>query len=113
MSLHNPTIQTSVEVNRTELSVEVSEETPEQRQKRDRELGLELFGQSHPSLHVPEQKPFLSSPMIQARQEPQSSVAKINLGLHLNDVDMIESSWAMTSPEQMDVDELDMLFTGF
>ncbi len=111
MSLHNLTVQPSVEVD--EKIVEVIEETPEQRQKRDRELGMELFGQSHPGLHVPEQKLFSSSPMIQARHDHSSATARMDLTLRLDDMDMGEAAWSMTSPEQIEVDELDVLFTGF
>lgn len=111
MSLHNPTIQMSVEQG--EKTAEVTEETIEQGQKRDRELGLELFGQSHTGLHVAEQKLFSSSPMIQARPDHASTMGKMNLSLQLDDVDMGDAAWAMMSPEQIDVDELDDLFTGF
>ncbi|KIW10652.1 hypothetical protein PV08_11616 [Exophiala spinifera] len=111
VSLHGLVVQPSVEVDTT--MVEVTEETPEQRQSRDRELGMELFGQSHPGLNPPEQKLFSSSPMIQARQDPSSTMGRMNAGLQLDDLDIDESSWAMMSPEQIDVDELDVLFTGF
>jgi hypothetical protein len=113
MSLHNPTIQESVEGDRHEPVVEVSEETPEMRQKRDRELGMELFGTSHSELQAPEQKLLSSSPMIPARQYHHSTVSKMNLTLQLDDIDMLESSWTLKSPEQMDIDELEDLFTGF
>ncbi|KAJ9503063.1 hypothetical protein LTR99_007063 [Exophiala xenobiotica] len=111
MSLHNLTVKPSVEVE--EKNTEVIEETPEQRQKRDRELGMELFGQSHPGLHVPEQKLFSSSPMIQARHDHSSATARMDLALRLDDIDMGEAAWTMTSPEQIEVDELDVLFSGF
>ncbi|KIV78698.1 hypothetical protein PV11_06319 [Exophiala sideris] len=111
MSLHNPTVQMSVEQD--EKVVQLTEETVEQGQKRDRELGLELFGQTHPSLHVPEQKIFSSSPMIPARVDQSSTKEEMNLSLHLEDIDMGDAAWTMTSPEQIEVDELDILFTGF
>lgn len=113
MSLHNATVQASVEVEEKMQPSEVTEETPEQRQKRDRELGLELFGQSHPSLVVPEQKPLSSSPMIEARQDHQPPMVKMDLGLHMDDIEMEDASWTIMSPEQIDVDELDTLFLGF
>jgi len=113
MSLHNPTIQESVENDPQPSAVDVSEETPEMRQKRDRELGMELFGTSHSALHAPEHKLLTSSPMIPARQDHHSTISKVNLTLHLDDIDMLESSWALKSPEQMDLDELEDLFTGF
>ncbi|EXJ67891.1 uncharacterized protein A1O5_09238 [Cladophialophora psammophila CBS 110553] len=113
MSLHNPTVQASIEVDEKPSAVEVLEETPEQRQKRDRELGLALFGQSHQALHVPEQKLFSSSPMIQARPDHQAPVAKSNLTLDLDGIEMGMASWSMMSPEQIDVEELDEMFMGF
>lgn len=113
MSLRNPTIQASVEGDRPVPVVEVSDETPEMRQTRDRELGMELFGTSHSELQAPEQKLLSSSPMIPARQDHHSTMTKMNLTLQLDDIDMFESSWTLQSPEQMDIDELDDLFTGF
>lgn len=113
MSLRNPTIQESVESDRQAPVVEVSEETPEMRQKRDRELGMELFGTSHSGLQAPDQKHLISSPMIPARPDHHSTMTKMNLTLHLDDIDMFESSWTLKSPEQMDIDELEDLFTGF
>lgn len=111
MSLHSHPVQPSVEVDAT--MVEVAEETPEQRQRRDRELGMELFGQSHPGLNLPEQKLFSSSPMIQARQDHPSTMERMDIPLHFDDFDMGEPSWAMMSPEKIDIDDLDVLFTGF
>ncbi|KIX03157.1 uncharacterized protein Z518_06708 [Rhinocladiella mackenziei CBS 650.93] len=113
MSLHNHIVQPSVEVDERVQPVEVSEETPEQRQKRDRELGLALFGQSHPGLHAPGEKHVSGSPMIPARQDHQNAMIKMNVTLQLDDVEMGDASWTLMSPEQIDVDELDTLFTGF
>ncbi|KAL2431399.1 hypothetical protein ABEF95_007691 [Exophiala dermatitidis] len=113
VSLQNRTVQQSVEGDENVQVVEASEETPEQRQKRDRELGMELFGQTHPSLQVPEQKLFSSSPMIQAKQDPPATFAKMDLGLQMEDVQMGEASWSTMSPEQIDLDELDTLFSDF
>lgn len=117
-SLHNRPVQESVEVEDKGPQVvgqlvEASEETPEQRQKRDRELGMELFGQALPSLHPPEQKLFSSSPMIAARQDQPNTMAKMEPSSQLDDIEMGESSWSMISPEPIEVDELDTLFTGF
>ncbi|KIW65982.1 hypothetical protein PV04_08195 [Phialophora macrospora] len=112
-SLHNPTIQASIELNEKQSIAEVSDETPEQRQKRDRELGLALFGQSHQALHIPEQKVLASSPMIHAKLDHHASGAKINLSLDLDDIEMGVASWSMMSPEQIDVEDLDEMFMGF
>jgi hypothetical protein len=113
MSLHNPTVQASIEVVDKPLVVEVSEETPEQRLKRDRELGLALFGQSHQALHVPEQKVLSSSPMIQAKPDHQAPVSKVHLTLDLDDIETGLASWNLMSPEQIDVEDLDEMFMGF
>ncbi|KIW84117.1 hypothetical protein Z517_03364 [Fonsecaea pedrosoi CBS 271.37] len=113
MSLHNPIVQASIEVDEKTPAVEVSEETPEQRQNRDRELGFALFGQSHQALHVPEQKLFSSSPMIQAKPDHQAPVTKTNLTLDLDGIEMGVAAWSMMSPEQIDVEELDEMFMGF
>ncbi|KIV97632.1 hypothetical protein PV10_01355 [Exophiala mesophila] len=113
MSLRSPTVQESVEIDEKLRSVELVEETPEVSQKRDRELGLELFGHTNSHIHVPEQKVLGSSPMIHAKPDLSSHLSKPNLSLQLEELDIIESSWALKSPEQMDIDELDDLFTGF
>jgi hypothetical protein len=113
MSLHNPTVQASIELNEKPPGAEVSEETPEQRQKRDRELGLALFGQSHQALHIPEQKVLASSPMIHAKPDHHVIGAKVNLSLDLDDIEMGVASWSMMSPEQIDVEDLDEMFMGF
>lgn len=113
MSLRSPTIQESVEIDDKLRSIELVEETPELSQKRDRELGFELFGQSNSHIHVPEQKVLGSSPMIHAKPDLSSHLSKPNISLQLEDLDMIESSWALRSPEQMDIEELDDLFMGF
>ncbi|ETI25603.1 hypothetical protein G647_02377 [Cladophialophora carrionii CBS 160.54] len=113
MSLHNPTVQASIELNEKPQGAEVSEETPEQRQKRDRELGLALFGHAHQALHIPEQKVLASSPMMQAKPDHHASVTKVNLSLDLDDIEMGVASWSMMSPEQIDVEDLDEMFVGF
>jgi hypothetical protein len=109
LSLQNPTIQASVEVSGQVQTADVTDETPEMQHKIDRELGMELFGHAHTGLHAPEQKLFSSSPMIQAKQEQISRP----LTLQLDDIEMTEAAWTQMSPEQIDVDELDSLFTGF
>ena len=112
MSLHNPTVQTSIEVDNKPSVAEVSEETPEQRQKRDRELGLALFD-SHQALQIPDQRHLASSPMIQAKPDPHPTAAKVTLTLDVDDIEMGVASWSMMSPEQIDLDDLDEMFMGF
>lgn len=113
MSLHNPTVKASIETDEKPTIAEVSEETPEQRLKRDRELGLALFGHSHQALQIPEQKVLTSSPMIHAKPDQQATVAKVNLTLDLDDIETGLASWSMMSPEQIDVEELDEMFLGY
>ena len=113
MSLHNPTVQVSIEVAEKLPVVEVSEETPEQRLRRDRELGLALFGQSHQALHVQEQKLLGSSPMLLAKPDHHAIIAKRNLSLDLDEIETGVASWNLMSPEQIDVEDLDEMFMGF
>ena len=113
MSLHNPTVQVSIESAEKPAVVEVSEETPEQRLKRDRELGLALFGHTNQALHVPDQKQLASSPMIQAKPDHQAPVAKVNLTLDMDDIETGVASWTLMSPEHIDVEDLDEMFMGF
>jgi hypothetical protein len=112
MSLLQP-VQASVEVEGKPQVPAVSEETPEQRQKRDRELGLALFGQGNQALAVPDQKVFSSSPMIQAKPDQQAAITKTTLTLDLDDIEMSVASWNIMSPELIDVEDLDEMFTGF
>jgi hypothetical protein len=113
MSLHNPTVHASVEVEAKPTIIEVAEETPEQRLKRDRELGLALFGHGHQSLQLPDQKVMTSSPMIHAKPDHTAAITKGNLTLDLDDIEIGVASWSMMSPEQIDVEELDEMFMGF
>jgi len=112
-SLHHPSVQASVETEEHTILVEVSEETPEQRQRRDQELGYELFGQSHSSLQVSEPKMYASSPMIQARPDHHAALAKLNLSIQFGDIETDEAAWSVMSPETIEVDELDTLFSDF
>lgn len=109
MSLHNPIIQASVEIEQ----IQISEETPEQGHRRDQELGYELFGQSHSNLPIPEQKIFTSSPMIQPRNDNHTVINKMNFNLSLDDIEMADANWSMMSPENIDVEEIDLLFSEY
>lgn len=104
MSLQGPPPQPSVEVVQQPITEE--DETPEQQQKKDRLLAYSLFG----GLHVPEQKALGSSPLIAPKADHHSKMA---LTLNLDDVEMSDAQYAMRSPETIDVDELESLFTGF
>ena len=86
------------------------DETPEQQQNRDRNLAYALFGNLHSGLHVTEQKTLASSPMMPPKSDHQ---AKVALTLKLDDIEMSDAQYAMRSPETIDVDELDNMFTGF
>lgn len=107
MSLQGPPPQPTVEVEATPIIEE--DETPEQQLSKDRNLAYALFGSSHTGLHVPEQKGLASSPMMPPKQDHHGKMA---LTLNLDDVEMSDT-YAMRSPETVDVDELDSMFTGF
>ena len=106
MSLQGPPPQPSVEVDHSTIQEE--DETPEQQHTRDQKLALDLFGHTH--LHVQDQKAIASSPMIQPKQDHAN---KMGLTLNIDDVEMSDVQFSMMSPEMIDVDELDSMFTGY
>jgi hypothetical protein len=106
MSLQGPPPQPSVEVDHSAIQEE--DETPEQQHSRDQKLAYDLFGHAH--LRAPESKAFVSSLMIQPRQGQSH---KMNLTLNLDDIEMSDVQFSMMSPEMIDVDELDSMFTGY
>lgn len=108
MSLQGPPPLPSVEVETSTITEE--DETPEQQQSRDRSLAHALFGSSHAGLHAPEQRGLVSSPMMQPKPD---NLTKMALTLTLDDIEMSDAHYAMRSPETIDVDELDSMFTGF
>jgi hypothetical protein len=105
MSLQGPPPQPSVEI---EPPTVIEEETLEQQRTRDQNLAFDLFG--HAQLHVPDSKIFTSSPMIHPKQEQHQ---KMTLALNLDDIEMSDVHFSMMSPEMVDVDELDSMFTGY
>ena len=114
MSLHQPNVQIEVQpsIEIEDSTTQEVEETPEVRQRRDQELGFELFGHSHPGLVIPAK--IASSPMIPPRQDQSSiDLKQLNLNVHQEDVEMEEAGWKMMSPEDIEVEDLDTLFTGF
>lgn len=116
MSLHEPAVKVSIEVsedqNRPEEPVE---ETPEMTHRKDQELGYELFGQTHSVLNVPGQRILTSSPVMQPRHVAvvQTVVKKLDITNQQEDIEMAEGSWDLDSPENVELDELDGLFSGF
>lgn len=114
MSLHEPPVKLSIETgqNRTE---ELVEETPEVTRRKDQEVSYELFGQTHPAIGVSGQRILPSSPMLQPRLAPAEEIATTkndHIGQQ-EDVEMGEGSWDLDSPENVELDELDGLFSGF
>lgn len=72
------------------------------------EFAYELFGQNNQNLSVEQKMPAIgSSPMIHAR----NAVSKMHLDI--DTIDMGFSSWNLLSPESIDVNELDEMFTDF
>ena len=116
MSLHEPVVHVSVEVTEEQsMHDEPVEETPEMTHRKDQELGYELFGQAHGALDVPNQRILTSSPTMQPRHGSvvETVVKKANVASQQEDVEMGECSWELDSPENVELDELDGMFTGF
>ena len=116
MSLHEPIVKASIEVEEEEdMLDEPAEETPEMTHRKDQELGYELFGQTHGVLGVPNQRILTSSPMMRPRHisEADNVAKKTDLASQQEDVEMAESSWELDSPENVELDELDGMFSGF
>jgi hypothetical protein len=115
MSLHEPAVKVSVEgSDEQDMADEPVEETPEVTHRKDQELGYELFGHSHRSLEVPSQSTLTSSPMIHPRDvSVVEAVKKVDNAHQQEDVEMGEGSWELDSPENVELDELDGMFSGF
>jgi hypothetical protein len=117
MSLNESTIHTSIEVvmeQGNQQRMEVIEETAEMTHRRDQELGYELFGHAHGALATPNQPTLLSSPMIVAKDDHAANVKKVTAlvtDIGLQDVEM--TNWELRSPENVELDELDGMFSGF
>lgn len=126
--LNNPPPQPAVSISEPTKLVSVSEETPEQRYRRDQELGMELFGSySTGSLQVIADKHNLavaSSPMIYPKSDHHHNhqvksviIATTTTGADLDmdmEMDLGDAhEWKMMVPENIDVEELDVLFTDF
>jgi hypothetical protein len=116
MSLHEPTVQVSIETaEEHDMHDEPAEETPEMTHRKDQELGYELFGQTHVVIGVPNQRILASSPMMRPRHlsEADNVAKKTDLASQREDVEMVECSWELDSPENVELDELDGMFSGF
>ena len=118
MSLGEPMIHTSVESTLAPGSnqqMEVIDETAEMTHRRDQELGYELFGHEHGALAVANQTALLSSPMIVAKDDHTTAnvkkVTALVTDIGLQDVEM--TNWELRSPENVELDELDGMFSGF
>jgi hypothetical protein len=105
MSLQSAAPQPSVEVDQSALMED--DETPEQQHNRDQKLADALFG--YERLQAT-QKALGSSPMILPKPDQQ---AKSHPVLILDDVEMGDVSETLLSPEMIDVDELDSMFSGY
>ena len=116
LSVNDPTPQPSVEVTMHgtgSTPLPPVEETAELRQKRDQELGYELFGHAHTALVVPQQG-ALNSPMIPPREDHRASAKKaVTIVTDMDSLDADLSRWELRSPENVELDELDGMFTGF
>jgi hypothetical protein len=116
MSLHEPAVQASIEIADEENKVdEPMEETPEMTRKKDQELGYELFGHAHGALGPPPQRILMHSPMMQPKlvSVVETVAKKINVASRHEDVEMSDGTWHLDSPENVELDELDGMFSGF
>jgi hypothetical protein len=117
MSLNEQPIHNSVEVvveQANNQHMDIVEETAEMTHKRDQELGYELFGHAHTALARTNQTALLSSPMIVAKDNHTAEMKKVTAlvtDIGLQDVEMI--NWELRSPENVELDELDGMFSGF
>lgn len=105
MSLQSAAPQPSVEVDRSALMEE--DETPEQQHNRDQTLADSLFGNERLQAN---QKTFGSSPMIQPKADVH---VKSHPVLFLDDIEMGDTHDNLLSPECIDVDELDSMFSDY
>jgi len=96
---------------------EPAEETAEMTRRKDQELGYELFGHSHGALDVPGQRALgITSPMMQARHARAGTDGLPKKGGPVpmdEDVEMAGGAWELDSPEDVELEELDGLFTDF
>jgi hypothetical protein len=116
MSLHELAVKVSIEASEEQgFDDEPVEETPEMTRRKDQELGYELFGHTRMELSVPSQTILTSSPMMQPRHVSgvETVVKKAEIINQQEDVEMGEGSWELDSPENVELDELDGMFSGF
>ena len=136
MSLNNddtvrPSTETADGQSRTDGPAESTSETAEQTSRRDQELGFELFGQqdngaiTHPTAMIassPMIAPQKLSTHVEVKKEyhlSNSSSATLNatsvsVDVDFKDIEMMNTStWDMQSPEDVEIGELDGLFSGF
>ncbi|KAL9623674.1 MAG: hypothetical protein Q9160_002130 [Pyrenula sp. 1 TL-2023] len=112
MSLNNVPVHS---VDNSGLQIK-SMEMEEMTVRRDQDLGLELFGQANNALAATASA-MMSSPMMQPREMHMHSDARrggglTNLDMSFKDVEMT-TAWELRSPENVELDELDGLFSGF
>lgn len=106
----HPSTETADEPVRMEEMIDVTN-------RRDQDFGFELFGQSNNALATSASSVMLSSPMMQPRETQMYHGARkggdiINLDISVKDVEMT-GAWELKSPENVELDELDRLFSGF
>ena len=122
MSLNDGVVHPSTETD-GQPPVEHTSETAEQTRRRDQELGLELFGQGNATMHVVLPSNITSSPMIapqkltthiEVKKEHQLTTTTTTIfDIDFKDIEMANNSWEMRSPEDIEIGELDGLFSDF
>lgn len=105
MSLQSAAPQPTVEIDQS--AIMEADETPEQQHKRDEKLADALFGYERLQAN---QKAMGSSPMMLPKPDP---LAKSHPVLILDDIEMADVHDTLLSPEMIDVDELDSMFSGY
>lgn len=105
MSLQSAAPQPTVEIDQS--AIMEADETPEQQHKRDEKLADALFGYERLQAN---QKALGSSPMMLPKPD---ALAKPHPVLILDDIDMADVHDTLLSPEMIDVDELDSMFSGY
>lgn len=115
LSVNEPAPQPSIEVVMEDDSnaPPVVEETAEIRQKRDQELGYELFGHASGALAAPQPATLLSSPMIPPKDQQQQAKKTMAIVTDMEILDADLSKWELRSPEKVDLAELDGMFRDF
>ncbi|RMZ77320.1 hypothetical protein DV737_g4440, partial [Chaetothyriales sp. CBS 132003] len=111
MSLRDPPPPLpSVEVTHSAMMPD-EDETPEQQRSRDLKLAYDLFGPAH--VRVQDSKAFAASPMMAPKEHDSANKMSLMILNIDHDMEMSDDCLTIMSPEMIDVDELDSMFTDY